>query len=220
MASGTSSAKFDVVKIYGTSNFGLWQKRMKDFFVQQGMVKVVYGVQLDGMNGANWKEMEAKMVPTIRLCMANDVLYNIMEEDSLVAIWKKLESWYMSKSLANKLFLQQRLYWLKMLQLSIFHASKHPLDEVQVVDVDMINECVEEATPSILWRDPLEDMLQPKSLPTSNLEDFYEKPFATYDSDFSLQENFGVSDRPRTPLRDITLLQVQSFVRDDSINKE
>jgi hypothetical protein len=37
---GTSSAKFD-----GSGNFGLWQRRVKDLLVQQGMVKVLYGTK-------------------------------------------------------------------------------------------------------------------------------------------------------------------------------
>ena len=42
---GISSMKFDVVKFDGSGNFGLWQRRVKDLLVQQGMVKAVYGKQ-------------------------------------------------------------------------------------------------------------------------------------------------------------------------------
>ena len=37
-----------------------------------------------------------------------------MDEESPTAIWLKLESQYMSKSLTNKLFLKKKLYGLKM----------------------------------------------------------------------------------------------------------
>ena len=36
--SGISSAKFNVVKFDGSRNFSLWQGRVKDLSVQQGMV--------------------------------------------------------------------------------------------------------------------------------------------------------------------------------------
>ena len=37
--------KFDVVKFDGSGNCGLWQRRVKDLLVQQGMVKALYGKQ-------------------------------------------------------------------------------------------------------------------------------------------------------------------------------
>ena len=62
----------------------------------------------------DWKDLEAKVVATIRLCLANGVMYHVMDEESLTTIWLKLESRYMSKSLTNKLYLKQNLYGLKM----------------------------------------------------------------------------------------------------------
>ena len=109
-----SFAKFDVVKFDGSGNFGLWQRRVKDLLVQQGMMKALYGKQPKGMNNMDWKDLEAKAAATIRLCLANDVMYHVMDEESPVAIWLKLESWYISKSLTNKLYLKQKLYGLKM----------------------------------------------------------------------------------------------------------
>ncbi|WJZ90856.1 hypothetical protein VitviT2T_009973 [Vitis vinifera] len=113
---GISSAKFDVVKFDGSGNFGLWQKRVKDLLVQQGMVKALYRKQPEGMNDMDWKDLEVKATITIRLCLADDVMYHVMDEESSAVIWLKLESRYMSKSLTNKLYLKQKLYGLKMLE--------------------------------------------------------------------------------------------------------
>ena len=88
--------------------------RVKDLLVQQGMVKALYGKQLEGMNDMDWKDLEANVAATIRLCLANDVMYHVMDEESLMAIWLKLESRYMSKSLTKKVYLKQKLYGLKM----------------------------------------------------------------------------------------------------------
>nr|CAN76612.1 hypothetical protein VITISV_040104 [Vitis vinifera] len=112
--SGISSAKFDVVKFDGFGNFDLWQRRVKDLLVQQGMVKALYGKQPEGMNNMDWKDLEVKVAATIRLCLADDVMYHVMDEESPTAIWLKLESQYMSKLLTNKLYLKQKLYGLKM----------------------------------------------------------------------------------------------------------
>ena len=64
----------------------------------------------------DWKELEMKAVSTIRLCLTDDVLYQVMEKESPDGIWVKLKSRYMSKSLMNKLFLKQKLYELKMVE--------------------------------------------------------------------------------------------------------
>jgi hypothetical protein len=111
---GTSFVKFDVMKFDGTGNFGLWQRRVKDLLVQQGMVKELYGTKLDDMADIDWKELEAKAVATIQLCLGDDVMSHVMDEKSLAIVWLKLESLYMPKSLTNKLYLKQRLYGLKM----------------------------------------------------------------------------------------------------------
>jgi hypothetical protein len=113
---GISFAKFNVMKFNGSENFGLWQRCVKDLLVQQGMVKALYGTKLEGMADIDWKELEAKVVATIWLCLGDDVMYHVMDEESLMAVWLKLESWYMSKSLTNKLYLKQWLYDLKMVE--------------------------------------------------------------------------------------------------------
>ena len=113
---GISSAKFDVVKFNGSGNFGLWQRRVKDLLVQQGMVKALYGKQPEGMDDMDWKDLEAKVEATIKLCLVDDMMYHVMDEESPTTIWLKLESRYMSMSLTNKLYLKQKLYGLKMVE--------------------------------------------------------------------------------------------------------
>lgn len=41
MTSNSSVTKFDVMKFDGTGNFRLWQQRVKDLLVQQGLVKAL-----------------------------------------------------------------------------------------------------------------------------------------------------------------------------------
>ena len=83
---GTSSAKFDLIKFDRSSNFGLWQRHVKDLLVQQGMVKTLYGMKLEGMANIDWKELEVKAVATIRFCLGDDVMYHVMDEESLAAV--------------------------------------------------------------------------------------------------------------------------------------
>ena len=55
-----------------------------------------------------------KAVSTIRLCLADELMYDVMDDVSTATIWLKLESRYMSKSLTYKLTLKRKLYELKM----------------------------------------------------------------------------------------------------------
>jgi hypothetical protein len=104
------------MKFNGSNNFGLWQRRVNDLLVQQGMVSALYETKPEGMTNIDWKELEAKAVATIRLCLGDDVMYHVMDEESLTAVWLKLESQYVLKSLTNKLYLKQQLYNLKMVE--------------------------------------------------------------------------------------------------------
>ena len=47
------------------------------------------------------------------MCLVDEVMYHVMDEESSTTIWLKLECWYMSKSLTNKLLLEKKLYGLK-----------------------------------------------------------------------------------------------------------
>ena len=51
---------------------------------------------------------------TIRMCLIDEVMYHVMDEESSTTIWLKLEGRYMSKSLTNKPLLKKKLYDLKM----------------------------------------------------------------------------------------------------------
>jgi hypothetical protein len=79
-------------------------------------VKAFYGKtkKPEKMIDNEWEELDMKAVSTIRLLLADEVMYDVMEENSTVGIWLNLEKRYMSKSLTNKLYLKQKLYGLKM----------------------------------------------------------------------------------------------------------
>lgn len=70
--------------------------------------------KLEAMSDDDWEELKMKAMSTIRLSLAPEVKYNVMNETSATVLWKKLEKLYMSKSLTNKLFLKKQLYQLRM----------------------------------------------------------------------------------------------------------
>jgi hypothetical protein len=75
-----------MMKFNESSNFGLWQRHVKDLLVQQGIVKALYETKPEGMADIEWKELEAKAVATILLCLGDDMMYHVMDEESPAAV--------------------------------------------------------------------------------------------------------------------------------------
>jgi hypothetical protein len=112
----TQSAKFEIEKFNGKNNFEIWKVKMHDLLVQQGMVKTLLGKEKQPATITNedWDEIDARALSAICLCLADDVLFNIVVEKTPANLWMKLEILYMTKSLTNKIFLKRQLYSLRM----------------------------------------------------------------------------------------------------------
>ncbi|MFQ6640633.1 hypothetical protein Gotur_016812 [Gossypium turneri] len=79
--------RFEIEKFDGETNFNLWQVQMTAILVQTGLKK---------------------------LCLANIVLQEVLMEKTSFVLWKRLETLYVTKSLANRLVLKQRLFTFHM----------------------------------------------------------------------------------------------------------
>jgi hypothetical protein len=108
----TQSVKFEIEKFNGKNNFEIWKVKMHDLLVQQGMVKVLLGKTKQPMTitDEDWDEINARELSAIRLCLADDVFFNIVAEKTTIGLWTKLESLCMMKSLMNMIFLKRKLY--------------------------------------------------------------------------------------------------------------
>ena len=111
-----SSTKYDVEKFCGKGNFSLWQRRMKDLLIQQGVHKALLGKEkkLETMKDVEWVEMDKKAASAIRLNLGDEVIHNILVAKTSKEVWEKLEGLYMRKDLANKLYVKKQLYSLHM----------------------------------------------------------------------------------------------------------
>jgi hypothetical protein len=74
------SAKFEIEKFNGKNNFEIWKVKMHDLLVQQGVVKALLGKEKQpaSITDEDWDEMDARALSAIRLCLADDVLFNIV----------------------------------------------------------------------------------------------------------------------------------------------
>jgi hypothetical protein len=70
--------------------------------------------ELPSTSEEEMKELEEKAHSAILLSLSDEVLREAADEETDTRLWKKLESLHMKKSLANRLYLKQQLYTLKM----------------------------------------------------------------------------------------------------------
>ncbi|CAM8967026.1 unnamed protein product [Rhodiola kirilowii] len=96
------------------NSFGLWQIKMRALLKQQGLWAPLSGKKKMDADDEELNSLEEKAHSTIMLCLADDVITEVADEDTADGLWLKLESLYMTKSLTNKLILKQRLFTLRM----------------------------------------------------------------------------------------------------------
>jgi len=97
------------------------------------------GVLLISMSQAEKSEMVDKARSVIVLCLGDTVLKDVTKEPIAASMWSKLESLYMTKSLAHMEFFKQQLYSFKMVdskaimeQLTEFNKILDELDNIEV----------------------------------------------------------------------------------------
>ena len=104
--------KFDLPLLERDTRYPLWKIKMRDVLVQQNLHKCILGEE---KLPTNWTDDEKelndmKASSLIRLHLSNDVLQDVMEEETTYKIWSKLDRIFTEKSLPNKLHMKLKLY--------------------------------------------------------------------------------------------------------------
>ncbi|KAF6151451.1 hypothetical protein GIB67_016263 [Kingdonia uniflora] len=60
----------------------------------------------------DYEDLDSRAASGIRLCLAKNVLANVVREKTVNGLWERLESLYQMKSLLNRLYLKERLHTL------------------------------------------------------------------------------------------------------------
>ncbi|GKD94546.1 retrovirus-related pol polyprotein from transposon TNT 1-94, partial [Tanacetum coccineum] len=102
-------AKFDIKKFDRTGDFGLWRVKMRALLIQH-RCEAALEVLPANMEAQAKAELNKKAYSAAILCLGNKVLREVTEETTAAWFWSKLETLYMTKSLANKLYLKKKLY--------------------------------------------------------------------------------------------------------------
>lgn len=105
---------FEIELFNGRNNFTLWQSTVKDLLIQRGLYATLEEKKPTDVDDTKWKDMKLRAASTIRLALAPEIKYDVLEEDDPKNLWEKLTKTYHSKSLANKLFLKKDLFGLKL----------------------------------------------------------------------------------------------------------
>ena len=88
---------------------------MEDLLVdREQWIAVDPGTKHTATSQEYWDKLKIRARSTIRLCLSDSVLLNVSSEDSAVKLCEKLGSLYQSKSLVNKMFLQNKMFHLRM----------------------------------------------------------------------------------------------------------
>ncbi|GJW68955.1 hypothetical protein Tco_0123379 [Tanacetum coccineum] len=143
----SSIAKFDVEKFNASNDFGLWRVKMKCLLIQhswEAALDPFPGTMTNGDKTAALKtDVYKKAHSALILCLDNKVR-KVNKEDSAARVWLKLETLYIKKSLANKLYLKKKLFTFYM------HLGKKLFEHIDVfnkligdlanIDVDIDDE--------------------------------------------------------------------------------
>ncbi|GJY18729.1 retrovirus-related pol polyprotein from transposon TNT 1-94 [Tanacetum coccineum] len=136
MSSQTSSSVSVVEKFNGKGNFSLWRIKIRALLKQQGIWAPLAGPKPADITDAKYNSQDEKAHSTIFVSLSDEVLYEVADEETAVGVWKKVEKLYITKSLTNKLLLKQRLFSLRMKEVS---ALKDHLDALNSILMDLKN---------------------------------------------------------------------------------
>nr|GEW40447.1 retrovirus-related Pol polyprotein from transposon TNT 1-94 [Tanacetum cinerariifolium] len=108
--------KFDIDKFDGKISFTIWKVHMQAVLTHHGYKKALRSIahKPQSMSDEDWLELDEKALATIQLFLTREVLREVIHETTAASLWLKLESLYMTNSLANKLRLKDRLYTFRI----------------------------------------------------------------------------------------------------------
>jgi len=139
-------SKWNIKKFTGSNEFGLQKVKMQVVLTQQKCVEALKGeaAMLTNLTEEEKRKMIDKAKSAIVLCLRDKVLRDVTGEATTSLMWAKLDSLYMTKSLAHRKLLKQQLYTFKIVesksiteQLAEFNKI---LDDLVNIEVNMEDE--------------------------------------------------------------------------------
>ena len=88
--------------------------QIEDYLYQKKLYLPLTGQKPTDMEQAEWDLLDRQTLSVIRLTLAKNVAFNIMNENTTIDLMKALSNMYEKPSVANKVYLIRRLVNLKM----------------------------------------------------------------------------------------------------------
>ena len=139
-------SKWDIERFTRDNDFGLCKVKMEAVLIQQKCEKALNGegVLPVTMSQAEKTDMVDKARSVIVLCLVDKVLRDVVKGPTTASMWPKLESLYMTTSLAHRQFLKQQLYSFKMVESKVIMKQlmvyNKILDDLENIDVHLEDE--------------------------------------------------------------------------------
>ncbi|MGV7343113.1 hypothetical protein PJI17_30905 [Mycobacterium kansasii] len=108
-----ASTRYGFEKYSGKNNFELWKVKMISLLTKQGDDGALEE-RKSTMIDDEWNTLDKKVLSSIRLCLTDEVLYNVLREKTTASLWAKLENMYAKKSSENCLHLKLQLFNFRM----------------------------------------------------------------------------------------------------------
>ena len=111
--------------------------------VKEGIHKALLGIEKkrSKIEDDEWNYIDFRTKGRIMLCLSDEALYYMMNEETTAGLWYRLKSLYMMKSLSNKLFIKKQLYSLRMKEgspiLQHLNAFNRILSDLLVLEVKL-----------------------------------------------------------------------------------
>ena len=103
-----SATRFEIEKFNEKNDFSLWCVKMCALSVQEGLWKALKGKDAlpATLSNEEKEDLLERAHSAILLSLGDEVLREIVNEETAVGLWLKLESRYMTKSLTNRLYMK------------------------------------------------------------------------------------------------------------------
>ncbi|KAH1226041.1 Retrovirus-related Pol polyprotein from transposon TNT 1-94 [Glycine max] len=95
-------------------DFNFWKMQIEDYLYQKKLYQPLSGIKPDDMKQEEWNLLDRQALGVIRLTLAKNIAFNIVNEKTTAGLMKALSDMYEKPSAANKVYLMRRLFNLKM----------------------------------------------------------------------------------------------------------
>ena len=128
----------EVSKFDESGDFRLWQVKIWSILIDKSLDTALEKVDSDLTSASKneLKTIDKRALAVLCLALADNVLRQVCEEKSVLALWNKLESLCLDKSLSSRFYLMMRLFRMHM-QEGI--PIKQYIDEFNKVVLDYQN---------------------------------------------------------------------------------